>query len=68
MGLLQVVIVLVVIAIGLGLLNKYGPAWFEMDAKILRIINIVVVLAVVIWLLAVFGVFDSMNSIRIGRG
>lgn len=67
MGLLHVVIILILIAIGLGLLNKYGPAWFSMDGKILTIINIVVVLVVVLWLLSLFGVFEGMNSIRVGK-
>lgn len=66
MSLLHVVIILIFVAIGLGLLNKYGPAWFEMDAKILRIINIVVVIAVILWLLMIFGVLPSLNVIKVG--
>jgi hypothetical protein len=38
-----------------------------MDHKIKSIINVVVVIAVVLWLLNVFGVLGSMENIRIGR-
>lgn len=45
-------------------MNTYIP----MDPKIRNIINIVVVLAVVLWLLKVFGVLDYARGIRIGAG
>lgn len=67
MGLLQLVLILVVIGVALGLLNRYGPAWFSLDGTILRIINIVVVVAVVIWLMALFGLFDYLNAVHVGR-
>jgi hypothetical protein len=47
----------------LWLVNTYIP----MDQKIKTIINIVVVIAVVLWLLAAFGVIGSMHEIRVGR-
>jgi hypothetical protein len=53
--------VLVVVGVLLWLLNTYVP----MDAKIKKIINIVVVVVVVIWLLQAFGLIDSMRAIRI---
>ena len=47
----------------LWLVNTYIP----MDAKINRILNIVVVIAVVIWLLQAFGLLGALNGIRIGH-
>jgi hypothetical protein len=37
-----------------------------MDAKIKQILNVVVVIAVVLWLLTAFGVLDRARQIRIG--
>lgn len=61
MSLLNVVLVLMVVGLLLWLINNYFP----MDDKIKKILNIVVVIAVVIWLLKVFGVFGAMSNIRI---
>jgi hypothetical protein len=61
MSLIGLVLTLVVVGVLLWLLNNYVP----MDAKIKRIINIVVVIVVVIWLLQVFGLLGSLQGIRI---
>jgi hypothetical protein len=37
-----------------------------MDGTIKKILNVVVVIAVVLWLLAAFGVLGSMQGMRIG--
>jgi hypothetical protein len=50
MGLIHVVLVLIVIGVLLALANKYLP----MDPKIKQIMNVVVVIAVVLWLLSLF--------------
>ena len=63
MPLMNVVISLIVVGVLLWLVNTYIP----MDAKINRILNIVVVIAVVIWLLQAFGLLGALNGIRIGR-
>ncbi|MDZ4700778.1 MAG: Thivi_2564 family membrane protein [Rhodothermales bacterium] len=63
MPLLNVVIVLIVVGVLLWLVNQYIP----MDRKIKSILNAVVVIAVVIWLLSVFGLIDSLSSIRLGN-
>ena len=63
MPLINLVIVLIVVGVLLWLVNTYIP----MDRKIKTILNVVVVIVVVIWLLQVFGVLGSMDSIRIGR-
>jgi hypothetical protein len=62
MPLLTVVIVLVVVGLLLWLVNTYIP----MDSKIKNILNIIVVIVVVIWLLKVFGIWGSMNSVKVG--
>ena len=63
MPLISLVIVLIVVGVLLWLVNTYIP----MDGKIKSILNAVVVIAVVIWLLQVFGLIGSLNGIRVGR-
>ncbi len=63
MDLVTLVITLVVVGVLLWLVNTYIP----MDAKIKRILNIVVLVVVVLWLLRVFGVLDSGRTIRVGN-
>ena len=62
MPLVQLVITLIVVGVLLGAMNTYIP----MDPKIRNIINLVVVVAVVLWLLKVFGVLDYARGIRVG--
>jgi low temperature requirement protein LtrA len=62
MPLINVVIVLLVVGVLLWLVNNYMP----MDRKIKSILNAVVVIAVVLWLLSAFGLFDSISSLRLG--
>ncbi|TVR79499.1 MAG: hypothetical protein EA409_09265 [Saprospirales bacterium] len=61
MPLINVFIVLIVLGFVLWLINNYIP----MDRTINKILNIVVVIAVVIWLLQVFGMLDSIRSYTI---
>ena len=63
MSLIGLVIVLILVGVLLWAANTYIP----MDQKIKTIMNIVVVIAVVLWLLSAFGVLGSLDSIRIGR-
>ena len=63
MPLIHVLLVLVGVGVLLWLVNTYLP----MDAKIKKILNIVVVIVVVLWLLGAFGVLDSLSGIRVGR-
>jgi hypothetical protein len=62
MPLLNLVLVLIVIGVLLWLVNTYIP----MDSKIKTILNAVVVIAVVIWLLQVFGLLGSLQNITVG--
>ena len=61
MSLIGLVVTLVVVGVLLWLLNNYVP----MDGKIKTIINVVVVIAVVIWVLQAFGFLGSLQNIRI---
>ena len=60
MELIQLVIVLIVIGVLLWLVNTKIP----MDATIKQILNAVVIIAVVLWLLTVFGLLP-MHPIRV---
>ena len=62
MSLISLVIVLIVVGVLLWLANTYIP----MDEKIKSIMNAVVVIAVVLWLLQVFGLFSGLHEIRVG--
>jgi hypothetical protein len=63
MPLISVVVVLIVVGVLLWLVNSYIP----MDGKIKNILNAVVVIAIVIWLLQVFGLLTSLTDIRVGH-
>jgi len=63
MPLLTVVIVLLVVGVLLALVNNYGPPY--VDGKMLRLINIVVIIAVILWLLRVFGVWNYMSQVTV---
>jgi len=61
MPLLTIIIVLIVAGIFLYLVNNYIP----MDGKIKTILNVVVVIAVIVWLLKLFGVLSYLKDINI---
>ena len=63
MALINVVIVLIVVGVLLWLVNRYIP----MASSIKSILNAVVVIAVVIWLLKVFGLWSSITNIHVGK-
>ena len=63
MPLIQLVIVLVVVGVVLWVINSYIP----MQSTIKRILNVVVVIAVIIWRLSVFGLIGDLSRIRIGK-
>ena len=62
MPLIQIVMVLIVVGVLLWLTNRFIP----MQGTITSILNADVVLAVVLWLLNVFGLFNSISHIRVG--
>lgn len=63
MPLIQLVIVLVVVGVVLWLIDSYIP----MQSTVKKILNAVVIIALILWLLSVFGLIGSLQGIRIGR-
>jgi undecaprenyl pyrophosphate phosphatase UppP len=63
MSLIQLVVALIVVGVLLWAVNNFIP----MDSKIKQILNIVVVIAVVLWLLQVFGILSGFGNIRVGN-
>ena len=62
MPLLHIMLVLIVVGFLLWLINRFIP----MQSTIKAILNAVVVIAVVLWLLDVFGLFHSFPHLRGG--
>jgi hypothetical protein len=62
MPLIQLLMVLIAVGVLLWLVNRFIP----MAGSIKSILNAVVVIAVVLWLLSVTGLFHSLSRIRIG--
>ncbi len=63
MPLINLVIVLVIVGVILWAINNYIP----MQSTIKKILNAVVVIAVILWLLSVFGVIGPLQDFHIGR-
>ncbi|MEN9580138.1 MAG: hypothetical protein RJA70_3147 [Pseudomonadota bacterium] len=63
MPLLTVVGVIVVVGVLLWVINSFIP----MDGKVRNILNAVVVFALVLWLLDVFGVLGSLRGVKVGK-
>ncbi|MGB7911277.1 MAG: Thivi_2564 family membrane protein [Desulfobaccales bacterium] len=63
MPLIHVLLVVIVAGILLWLVNSYIP----MAGSIKMILNLVVVIAVVLWLLTVFGLMGQLSNIRVGK-
>ena len=63
MPLVTVVIALAVVGLLLFLVNRFIP----MQSQIKSILNGVVVIAVVLWLMRIVGLFDNLNQFRIGH-
>jgi hypothetical protein len=63
MPLLQVVLVLIVVGVLLWMVDRFIP----MASSIKSILNAVVTIAVVLWLLNIFGLLHSLSNIHIGK-
>lgn len=61
MDLISLIVVLIVVGLLLYLVNNFIP----MEPSIKQILNMVVIIAVVIWLLSVF--LGPLPNIRVGR-
>jgi hypothetical protein len=60
MPLLNIVIALIIVGVLLSLINRYVP----MASSIKSILNIVVVVAVVVWVLQALGLWSQVSSFR----
>jgi hypothetical protein len=63
MPLVNLVIALVIVGVALYLINRYIP----MASSIKSILNVVVVVAVGIWVLQAVGLWSGISSFRVGR-
>ena len=63
MPLLNLVIVLIVVGMGLWLINRFIP----MASSIKAILNVVVVVAIGVWVLQAAGLWREVSNFRIGR-
>lgn len=59
MSIVSLIIVLAVVGFLLWLVNTYVP----MDGKVKSIINVIVLFALVLWLLQVFGILGTVGSV-----
>jgi hypothetical protein len=63
MPLLNIVVILIIVGVGLYLINRYIP----MASSIKSILNVVVVVAVCVWVLQVVGLWGNVTNFRVGR-
>ena len=63
MPLITLILILLVIGVFLYLINTYGSPY--VDGKILNIINAVAVIAVIIYVLKVFGLWQYLGTITV---
>ncbi len=63
MPLLNVVVALIVVGVGLWLINRFIP----MASSIKTILNVVVVVAVCVWVLQAVGLWGQVSSFRVGK-
>jgi hypothetical protein len=63
MSLLSLVVTLIVIGLILWAINVYLP----IDAKIKKVINVVVVICVAIWLLNAFGIWGHAKEVPVPK-
>lgn len=62
MPLINLVLVLIVVGVGLWMINRFIP----MASSIKTILNVVVVVAVCVWVLQAVGLWGEIASFRIG--
>lgn len=62
MDLFTLVVILIVAGVLMFVVNQYIP----MDANIKKILNVVVLVAIVLWVINLFGVFRFLPHIRVG--
>ncbi len=63
MPLINLVIALIIVGVALYLINRYIP----MASSIKSILNVVVVVAVAVWVLQAVGLWGGISNFRVGR-
>jgi hypothetical protein len=63
MPLVNLVLALIIVGVALWLINRFIP----MASSIKTILNIVVVIAVIVWVLQVTGLWGPISSYRVSR-
>ena len=63
MPLLNLVVALIIVGLALYLINRYIP----MASSIKTILNVVVVVAVCVWVLQSVGLWGNVTNFRLGR-
>ncbi|MEQ1948363.1 MAG: Thivi_2564 family membrane protein [Bryobacteraceae bacterium] len=63
MPLMNIVVALIVVGVALWLINRFIP----MASSIKTILNVVVVVAVCVWVLQVVGLWGPISSYRVSR-
>jgi predicted membrane protein len=63
MPLVNLVLALIIVGVGLWLINRFIP----MASSIKSILNIVVVVAVAVWVLQSVGLWNNITNFRVGR-
>ena len=63
MPLVTVILVIVVVGVVLYLVNRFVP----MEPNIKQLLVWVVIIALVLWLLSLFGILDFLNVVKVGR-
>jgi len=61
MSLLSILIAIIIVGVLLWLINTFIP----MDRQIRRIFNLVVIIALIVWLLKAFGLFAYLTNIYV---
>lgn len=61
MSALYILLVIIIAGLCLWAVNSYIP----MDAKIKKILNIVVVIVIIVWLLKVFGIWSYLAGVSV---
>jgi hypothetical protein len=61
MSLLTVIVAVAIVGILLWAINNFIP----MDGKVKSILNAIVIIALVVWLLNVFGILNFLSGVRV---
>ena len=62
MSLLSIIVTLIVVGVVLWAINEFLP----MDAKVKKLLNVVVIVVAAIYVLQAFGLIDALSRVNIG--